>query len=456
MDDVQCYCIDEIAISINVLSDLCEKLPVARSSYDKKCGSAMESQAIIELQMLVRNLWDVLTDLIRLLNEYGDMKLAETTGKLLSATKSFNYLEAPNYNQLCGALKVFKRQLPQKDNINSAKLGRLMNRVKMGFFQTDLAHVNLIKQALVYPEGVTVNFLDPCCGTGHSLARLAAGENALTYGIEIDDERAEQAAGRLNRVGFGSFFFSHVSSNAFHCLFLNPPYMSAPSQNGNRRLEKAFLGDSFRHLMIGGLLFYIIPYYRATEDICRVLVENFEELQVYRFMHEEFSKFNQIIFIGRRCKRTERYEQITKLYETAMYPDRLPSLNELSEKSLVLPNTEKKVEQFKGDKFNTHELSEQLKHSHSIDKLFESSALDSRKRQPLLPLNLSQIGLVGASGLMNGLIECETPHVIKGRIVKEIKTTINDLGNGDTEIKEITSNKMIFNVLTPNGFMSLS
>ena len=32
--------------------------------------------------------------------------------------------------------------------------------------------------------------------------------------------------------------------------------------------------ESMGHLMIGGLLIYIIPYYRLTPDICRILGEN--------------------------------------------------------------------------------------------------------------------------------------------------------------------------------------
>ena len=80
----------------------------------------------------------------------------------------------------------------------------------------------------------------------------------------------------------------------------------------------------------------------------------------------------------------------------------------------------------------------------------------NRPRQPLLPLNVSQIGLVGASGMMNGLVECDTPHVIKGRIVKETKTKIGEENDcGKMEIREITSNKLVFNILTPQGYRSL-
>ncbi|MBD5114609.1 MAG: hypothetical protein HDT46_05305 [Ruminococcaceae bacterium] len=93
--------------------------------------------------------------------------------------------------------------------------------------------------------------------------------------------------------------------------------------------------------------------------------------------------------------------------------------------------------------------------------MFEKSKLDSEIKRPLLPLNIGQVGLIGGSGLINGLVECDTPHIIKGRIVKE--NTINKEENmnskgeiiGET-VHETRSNKMIFNLLTPQGFMSLS
>lgn len=137
-------------------------------------------------------------------------------------------------------------------------------------------------------------------------------------------------------------------------------------------------------------------------------------------------------------------------------PDNLQPLTELPEQAYSLPAAEKPVELFKGEKFNVAELAVQLKKSKSIDRLFENRALDNRPRQPLLPLNVSQIGLVGASGMMNGLVECDTPHVIKGRIVKETKTKIGEENDcGKMEIREITSNKLIFNILTPQGYRSL-
>ena len=78
-----------------------------------------------------------------------------------------------------------------------------------------------------------------------------------------------------------------------------------------------------------------------------------------------------------------------------------------------------------------------------------------------MPLSIGQIGLIGGSGMINGLIECDTPHIIKGRIVKvknvEREEQFDQRGNHTgAEVHEVISNKMIFNVLTPNGFLALS
>ena len=82
------------------------------------------------------------------------------------------------------------------------------------------------------------------------------------------------------------------------------------------------------------------------------------------------------------------------------------------------------------------------------------------ERRPLLPLSIGQIGLIGGSGLINGLIAGDAPHIIKGRVVKETRTrqetVLNPGGECVKEIHEIRSNKMVFNILTPDGYRSLS
>ena len=50
---------------------------------------------------------------------------------------------------------------------------------------------------------------------------------------------------------------------------------------------------------------YIVPYYRLTEDICRVFCDNFEDVSIHRFMDGEFKKFKQVAVMGLRRQRTD-------------------------------------------------------------------------------------------------------------------------------------------------------
>lgn len=457
-NDPTCFCITEIAETKKLLLNIAALLPKARAQYEKYKGTGLkrEYDSLVDLQRGVKRMLNEFPSLMQQLNEYGDNVLSDTTVKLYTVLKRYDYLGTTDYTPLCRALVTFAESLPNAETeINTAAIGRLMNRVRMGYFPTDPDHVDILRSAVQYPEE-PVNVIDPCCGEGLALARFTHGTNAVTYGVEIDTVRGEEAQSRIRRVGFGSFFHSRISLNAFQCLFLNPPYLSAPSENGSRRLEKAFLADSMRLLADDGVLIYIIPFYRATHDVCRVLCENFTDLRVHRFLGKEFEQFKQVVFIGRKIPRREAYKQTERLAEYMLFPDNIPLITELPADAYILPAANKPVDQFKGAVFNEKELAEQLRRSGSIDRLFPQRTGLKRDRQPLLPLNLSQIGLVGASGLMNGLVECDTPHVIKGRIVKEMKAKVSPENEfGKMELREITSNKLIFNILTPSGFQSL-
>lgn len=452
------FVLDELDSSAGSLQKLCRLLPEIHSSYQKnyKTNDSIARAAVFQLQASVSSLWEQLKTIILLLEECGDYTLSSVAKKLLEAAQHFDYLGATSYDKLVRALQNFIDSLPTSQrNLDDSVKGRLLNRINLGYYPTDQEHVELIKRALAFPS-TAVNVLDPCCGEGFALSSLVSGQDAHSFGIELDRGRAEQAVKRIERIGMGSFFHSRISHKAFHCIFLNPPYLSVKTKNGSRRLEKAFLSDSLLHLMMNGLMIYIIPYYRLSSDVCQVLSSNLTGIAVYRFLDREFQKFHQIAILGYRCERNDNPKQAAVLAECAFFPEKLPLLSELPEKSVILPECEKKVDVFKGAEFNTIELAEQLRRSSSVDKLFSCRVLDSRERRPLLPLNLSQIGLVGASGLINGLVECETPHVIKGRIIKQKKSQVTQVAKNVTEVSEVTSNKLIFNILTPDGFQSLT
>ena len=433
----------------------------ARVEQHRNTDLAAARDEYNDLQNARKRLAEALGEVQLLLMEVEEYHLAANAGQLKEGLLGFDLL-SNTYRPVYDALNGFAARLPVDGTTNAQVVGRLMNNIKMGYYPTDPDNISLILKGVQFPEGVTTNLLDPCCGCGKALRQMADGNNCYTYGVELDGARADEAQPRLHRVGFGSFFFSQVSANAFHLLFLNPPYLSVLNESGGRaRHEKRFLIESLGTLALGGLLVYVIPYYRLTPDICRVLTDNFENLSLWRFTDAEFKKFKQAAILGTRKKRDVVPQDTQWLEWFSTHPGSIPCLTELPEGRYALPAKPLEVKTFRGEKFNKKELERQLGRSDSFQRMMARSELDSGVKRPPLPLSISQIGLIGGSGLINGLIECDTPHVIKGRIVKVTRNETEEQFDAKgrhtgAELHETITNKMIFNILTPNGFKALT
>jgi len=430
-------------------------MPIKRKAidiYKEKNNVQRAKDTFTELESTKRKLLDTIRELGLLFSECDMSDASAFANKLYGSVKSFNLL-TPDYTKLIFAVETLRKQIPKTETVDATLIGRLMNNVKMGYYPTDISHVKMMKNALKFPEN-KVNIFDPCCGCGLALEALALGTDSVTYGTEIDEARGKEAETRLDRVGFGSFFHSRISSEAFHVLFLNPPYLNVIGEGGVKaRSEKRFLVESIHHLMPGGVIMYIVPYYRLTYDICRVLCDNFKDISVYRFLDSEFSKFKQIVVFGIKKKKEDGSEEAEKLSQFAMLPERIPMIDTLGTEIYSVPEVEKNVEVFKGANFNLGELQRQLAKSKSINMFFEKSKIDAIEKRPLLPLNIGQVGLIGGSGLINGYVDCDTPHIIKGRVIKEVKRRENE---EEGTLTETRVNRMLFNILTPEGVKHLA
>ena len=457
------YALDQLTMLQSQIMQTIQGMVVLRARIEKYRQSdlAAARDTYTELEHIRTHLVERLTASQLFLLEMEEYPLASAADQLRRGLAGFQ-LMSTGYKPVYEALAKFTAAFPTGQKTSAAIIGRLMNNIKLGYYPTDPDNISLLLRGIHFPEGVTTNLFDPCCGCGKALRQLAQGNNCYAYGVELDESRAEDAQTRLHRVGFGSFFHSRISHEAFHLLFLNPPYLSVINESGGRsRHEKRFLIESIPTLMYGGLLIYVIPYYRLTSDICRILVDNFDELTVWRFTDSEFKKFKQVAVLGIRKKRDTELSDTLWLEQLACSPAEIPPLTQLPESRYALPAQPITVNTFKGERFNQKELEQQLRRSDSFTQMMARSELDSGVKHPLLPLSISQIGLIGGSGMINGLIECETPHIIKGRIIKVVRTESEEKFNyrGDhmgSEITETISNKMIFNVLTPNGFKALT
>ena len=457
------YALDRLVQLQELILRLSQGMVIQRARIEKYRQADLQTarDTYSELQRTRNTLVEHLSEAQLFLMEMEEYKQAAAAGQLRKGLAGFD-LMCTGYQPVYEALSQFVESFPVGQKTNAAVVGRLMNNIKLGYYPTDPDNISLILRGIRFPEGVTTNLLDPCCGCGKALRQLAQGNNCYAYGVELDESRAEEAQTRLHRVGFGSFFHSRISHEAFHLLFLNPPYLSVINEGGSRsRHEKRFLIESIPTLMYGGLLVYIIPYYRLTPDICRILVDNFDDLSVWRFTDREFKKFKQVAVLGIRKHRDIELQDTLWLEQFAVNPDKIPELTQIPEGHYALPEQPMEVNTFKGELFNQKELEQQLRKSNSFAQMMSRSELDHGVKRPLLPLSISQIGLIGGSGMINGLIECDTPHIIKGRIVKVVHTEAEEKFNTrgkhmGSEVTETISNKMIFNVLTPNGFKALT
>lgn len=457
------YAIECLAQLQERIMQLAQGMVVQRARVEKFRHEDLASarDTYTELQGTRRQLCQALSETQPLLMEAEEYRTAATAEQLQKGLAGFD-LMSTGYKPVYEAISGFASAFPINKATNAAVVGRLMNNIKMGYYPTDPDNISLILRGVKFPEGVTTNLLDPCCGCGKALRQIAQGNGCYTYGVELDEARAEEAQTRLHHVGFGSFFHSHVSHEAFHLLFLNPPYLSVLNESGGRsRHEKRFLIESLSCLTYGGLLVYIIPYYRLTPDICRILMDNFTDLSVWRFTDSEFQRFKQIAVLGVRKRRDIEPLDTFHLEQCAVHPAEIPSLLDIPGGRYALPSESLEVSTFKGEKFNQKELEQQLRRSGSFTQMMARSELDNGEKHPLLPLSISQIGLIGGSGMINGLIECDTPHIIKGRIVKVVRTESEEKFSArgkhmGSEVRETITNKMIFNVLTPNGFKALT
>ena len=71
-----------------------------------------------------------------------------------------NQLLALLYRPVYDAVCRFAQQFPEKNTVNAATIGRLMNNVKLGYYPTDPDNIALMLQGISFPEGVTTNVFD--------------------------------------------------------------------------------------------------------------------------------------------------------------------------------------------------------------------------------------------------------------------------------------------------------
>ncbi len=123
-------------------------------------------------------------------------------------------------------------------------MARLASIAKAGYYPTPIDEMDLICKKFRIDPDTKANILDPCAGKGEALKTLSEHLKEqygmpVSYGIEIEETRAEKCKEVLDHVLKCPYETARVSNKAFSILWLNPPY----DERDKERTEVTFLRD---------------------------------------------------------------------------------------------------------------------------------------------------------------------------------------------------------------------
>ena len=361
---------------------------------------------------------------------------------------------------------------------------------KLCFYPAHPIAVDLIakhlycRNALLGKKHDSINVLDPCAGKGLALRQLSQSLGIPAnqcYAVELDVGRAADIPVNMpgvNVIGPASFMGVHITPHAFGLAYVNAPYGS--EMGGGQRQEQTFAEKATRMLTPKGILVTVVPLHSlvGNRSFVRFLDANYSDMALYKFPDGEDANGNtirpykEVVLFG--VKRPvpipiDAVESVGDLHKMQAhwsgYIDMhvLPSLGGVQpvnwnngrpsyERETDMrtweiplawkPNVFKKVE------FTEDELHHVVEHS-PLNRHLEHVAIPPPDRPPL-PLDKGHLGLILASGMLDGVVEgphgC---HVVRGSSRKveyhniPASTTEENPDTGAVTTRDVFSQRMV-------------
>lgn len=309
------------------------------------------------------------------------------------------------------------------------------------------------------PRKRTYTCFHPNCYEGIKVSGLKVKDNeTLWYGNTIKEEHVKKARSNMHRVITGKMFGSRIQNEAFDIVFGAPTLefsiQSSVSLIDPRNMDKDNIMDNFRYLRTGGLYILCIPFFRLYQSMCRFISRNLRDVQVFKSTGSDFNDTGIVYIVGYKESSTEPRQNVYNTLRQCHDPENIETIMGRNI-DIVLPDFHIPITIFKGSKLDTDEMENILRETNLVNKSIDAQRvekLDETIKNPLLPFNIGQLGLVLTSGCLDGVVDegDGNKHLIKGRVSKEIMQVEEQTPDG-LSITDTTVNKVEINVLMPNG-----
>lgn len=358
---------------------------------------------------------------------------------------------------------------------------RLAAQAKAGFYpasEVAIEHItrHLLTKALDPAKKFdSHNIIDPCCGKGAAIKQIADAlgvPEKNVYTVELDAERSESVKTLMpehNHLGPASYMGVSISGCSFGLAYVNPPFDN--ELGGGRREEMAFAQQATKQLMTGGILALVCPLraLAGNRNFVQFVDSHYTDICVYKFPDGE-RPYNEIVVFGRKrssaipgdrlheCKlhqmslhwgyvRIEGLPSLGDVQPVSWYDghgsfDREPEIRTWEIPASWKPST------FKKTAFTEDELFAAIERS-PLNRLLTEVVVPPPEAPPL-PLNKGHLGLLLASGLLDGTVQGPYgTHVVRGSSHKaeyhnkEASESTMNPETGTVTTKDVYSERMV-------------
>ncbi|MDT3417101.1 hypothetical protein QO009_002996 [Brevibacillus aydinogluensis] len=280
----------------------------------------------------------------------------------------------------------------------------------------------------------------------------------ITYGVELEKERAAEAANILDHV-LQDGYENVRTEDKFSVLYLNPPYDDGFAERVETSFLRRLTNQSTNVLLKGALLIFCIPQY-VLEDAALLLATRFSNIKVYRFTDENYPVFKQVVVFAQfhRPDPDERKKTAKYLRDIAQLgPEVLPSLDTEDGITFSINPSPEPVQLFRAGKLRIEELTKDIETSPLFQTVQEwflpSSSRNAELKNPVLPLKPTHYAIAIAAGAVGGNMG---NHLLVG-VTKKIEETSDKFDEDGKKTGEVTIKhfKSIVRVFTREGVFDL-